>query len=72
MRKEMIISMKEFLQRDPPKNFDDMKVSGENAIAQLNIIKQCLENFIRLKGALDTKTHIKEEKQKKKDNNEIV
>jgi hypothetical protein len=58
----MIISMKEFLSRDPPKNFDDMQLSGENAIAQLNIIKQCLENFIRLKNALDTKNHIKEEK----------
>ncbi len=32
-RKEMIISMKEFLTREPPKNFDDMQVSGENAIA---------------------------------------
>lgn len=23
-RREMIISMKEFMERDPPKNFDDM------------------------------------------------
>ena len=68
----MIISMKEFMERDPPKNFDDMQLSGENALAQLNIVKQCLENFIRLRKALDEKTHIKDEKQRKRDNNEIV
>lgn len=45
-----------------------MSLSGENAISQLNIVKQCLENFIRLKKALDEKQHIKDEKQKKKDN----
>lgn len=38
-RKDMIISMKEFMERDPPKNFDDMQLSGENALAQLNIVK---------------------------------
>lgn len=31
--------MKEFMERDPPKNFDDMQNSGENALAQLNIVK---------------------------------
>jgi hypothetical protein len=69
-RKEMIISMKEFMEKDPPKNFDDMGLSGENAVAQLNIVKQCLENFIRLKRSLDDKTHIRDEKIRKRDNYE--
>lgn len=60
----MIISMKEFLTREPPKNFDDMQVSGENAIAQLKIIKQCLENFNTLKGALEKNTEFQSSKQK--------
>lgn len=39
-----------------------MSLSGDNAIAQLIIVKQCLENFIRLKKSLDEKPHIREEK----------
>lgn len=45
--------------------------SGENALAQLNIIKQCLENFARLRKALDEKQYIREEKQKRRENNEL-
>ncbi len=32
-RKELIISMKEFMQHEPPENFDNMTLSGENAVA---------------------------------------
>ncbi len=32
-RKELIISMKEFMQNEPPENFDNMNLSGANAIA---------------------------------------
>ena len=70
-RKELIVSMKEFMQKDPPKNFDDMALSGENAISQLNIVKQCLENFAKLRKALDEKPQIKEEKQRRRENNEL-
>ena len=64
--------MKEFMSREYPKNFDDMQLGGEKSLAQLNVIRQCLENFGRLKQALDEKPHIKEEKQKKRENNEII
>lgn len=70
-RKNLIISMSD-IQGDKPKNFDNMQNSGLNALGQLAIIKQCLENFIRLKASLDQKQHIKDEKQRKRDNNEIV
>lgn len=55
-----------------PKNFDNMQLSGENAVSQLNIIHQFVENFIRLKKSLDGNEKIQVEKQKKKDNFEIV
>ena len=68
-RKKMIISK---LEREPPKNFDEMQQSGENSLAQLVIIKQCLENFINLKKVLDDKQHIKDKKVEMRENNEIV
>ena len=59
-RKELIISMKEFMQNEPPENFDNMNLSGSNAIAQLQVIKQCLENFGRLSAVLKEKDKIQE------------
>ena len=59
-------------EKDPPKNFDDMALSGDNSLVQLFIIKNCIENFFRLKKTLDTKQHIAVQKQKMRDNNEIV
>lgn len=63
--------MKESIIQEPV-NFDNMTDSGEKALAQLSIIKQCLENFIRLKLALDSKVNIREAMQLKRENNEIV
>lgn len=71
-RKELIISTKEFIQDEPPKNFDNMHLSGTNAVAQLQIIKQCLENFSSLNNALRNDAKIREGIQKKKEAHEIV
>jgi hypothetical protein len=49
-----------------------MQLSGENAVSQLLTIKQFVENFIKLKKCLDGQEKIVTEKQKKRDNNEIV
>jgi hypothetical protein len=57
-RKELIISMKEFMQDEPPENFDNMSLSGSNAISELQVIKQCLENFGRLSSVLKEKDKI--------------
>lgn len=40
-------------ERDAPPNFDIMQKSGENAVSQLQTIKSCVENFIKLKKTLD-------------------
>ena len=40
---------------EPDSNFDNMHLSGTNAVAELNVIKQSLTNFITLNGALKTK-----------------
>lgn len=69
-RKELIIS-KEFMSSEP-RNFDNMHLSGTNAIGQLQVIKQCLENFGRLNVALKDKEHIKKAIAEKRENNEIV
>ncbi len=71
-RKELVVAKGELMNKDSPENFNDMQASGTNAISQLIVIQQCLENFIKLKDQLDTKSHIKEAIQKKKENNEIV
>lgn len=68
----MFISKKEFSSSEQPKNFDDMQKRGDYALAQLNLIYQCVKNFRRLHKALEDVKHIKEEKQKRRDNNEIV
>ena len=68
----MFISKNEFTSSEQPKNFNDMKKSGEYALDQLNLIYQCIKNFRRLHKSLEDVKHIKEEKQKKRDNNEIV
>jgi hypothetical protein len=31
--------MKEFMQTEPPENFDNMSLSGSNAISELQVIK---------------------------------
>ncbi len=36
---QLLISLKEFIPEEPPANFDDMKLSGANAIAMLKVIK---------------------------------
>lgn len=71
-RKDLIISTKEFMSDEPPKNFDNMHLSGSNAIGQLQIIKQCLENFASLNNALRNDSRIRETIQKKKEAFEIV
>jgi hypothetical protein len=49
-----------------------MNLSGSNAIGQLQVIKQCLENFGRLSAVLKEKDKIQEKMMEKRLNNEIV
>lgn len=74
-RKELIISMKKDATNSGTQkheNFDNMHLSGANAIEQLQLIKQCLENFGRLSSALKDKEGIQEEIKRRKENNLIV
>ena len=57
---------------EAPKNFDDMQVSGDYALKQLELIKQCLSNFKKLKRNIDGVQNIKKSKQTMRENNEIV
>ena len=49
---QLLISLKEYIPGDLPGNFDDMKLSGDNAIKMLKVIKQGVENFKLLSDAL--------------------
>lgn len=59
------------MSKETPKNFDDMQMSGENSLAQLNIVKQCVENFDRLKKAIN-KPQVGVETKRKKETNDTV
>jgi hypothetical protein len=56
------------------KNFDDMQQSGEHALSQLNIINQYVQNFDRLKKALDNKNGgvVQVQQKKKVEKNEAA
>eukprot|EP00349_Pseudokeronopsis_sp_Brazil_P002369 CAMPEP_0202971846 /NCGR_PEP_ID=MMETSP1396-20130829/31469_1 /ASSEMBLY_ACC=CAM_ASM_000872 /TAXON_ID= /ORGANISM="Pseudokeronopsis sp., Strain Brazil" /LENGTH=71 /DNA_ID=CAMNT_0049701673 /DNA_START=751 /DNA_END=966 /DNA_ORIENTATION=+ len=71
MRKDLQTT-KDKKQNDSPKNFDNMGLSGENAVSQLIIINQTVQKFAMLKEVLDRNEKIKEEKKKKIENFEIV
>jgi hypothetical protein len=55
---QLLISYKEYIPVEPPGNFDDMKLSGGNAINMLKVIKQGVDNFKFLSDALKKQTTI--------------
>jgi hypothetical protein len=57
--------MKESVTEEPA-NFDNMNESGQQAIAQLTVIKACLENFGRLSSALKDRENIKQGMQQRR------
>ena len=69
-RKDLIISKE--VQANEAQEFNNINDSSQNAINQLTIIKQCLENFGLLSNALKDKASIQEKIKIKKENNEIV
>jgi hypothetical protein len=52
--------MKEHMQTEPPENFDNMHLSGANALSQLKVIEQCLQNFKLLSQSLNSKDKIRD------------
>ena len=69
---QLLISLKEYIPEEPPGNFDDMKMSGANAIAMLKVVKQGVENFKFLSDALKKQSNIQAGIQAKRERFDIV
>jgi hypothetical protein len=69
---QLLISLKEYIPVEPPGNYDDMKLSGGNAINMLRVIKQGVENFKLLSDALKKQQNIQAGIQAKREKFDIV